>query len=62
MYGRRCDGRGGGCGSLLLAKRAHGFTGREQHQEAEMVSYLVVCDMSKTVCAFGEEGGERTTN
>ena len=27
-----------------------------------MVSYLVMCDISKTVCAFGEEGGERTKN
>jgi len=27
-----------------------------------MVRYLVMCGMSKTVCAFGEGGGERTKN
>jgi len=27
-----------------------------------MVSHLVMCGISKTVCSFGEEGGERTEN
>jgi len=27
-----------------------------------MVRCLVMCDISKTVCAFWEEGGERTKN